>query len=163
MAPLLLLVITALMITGCVSVETGLSPGQKAPDFELYDLDGNVHKLSDYKGDPVVVNFWATWCGYCRAQMPYLDEIQKEWKEKGLVVLAIDVNESKSRVVEYIESSGYTMTVLLDSASTVSRRFGVTGYPTNYFIDEDGIIQSRIPGAFRDKESMEEFVKKLYE
>ena len=153
-----------IVVAGCAGGSTSdLSIGSKAPDFELYDLDGKIHKLSDYKGQPVVLNFWATWCGYCRVEMPYFEEIYNEWEDDNLVLFAINVGESSSLARSFMDYYGYTILVLLDSAKTVNRKYAISGYPTTYFIDEDGIIQDRVPGAFPDMETLEKYVLKLFQ
>ncbi|UCC16166.1 MAG: redoxin domain-containing protein [Dehalococcoidales bacterium] len=165
LAALVFIVIAALVIfTGCMGESTSdLSIGSKSPDFELYDLEGNIHKLSDYKGTPVLLNFWATWCGPCRSEMPHLEEIYGEWKDKDLTFFAINVGESSVDVISFMDYFGFSMPVLLDSAKTVSRKYGVSGIPTTYFIDEDGIIQSRVAGAFPDRERIEKYVTRLFQ
>ena len=162
--PVLLLVSVLIVYAGCAGGSTSdLSIGSKAPDFELYDLDGDVHKLSDYKGTPVFLNFWATWCGPCRSEMPHLEEVNEEWKDQGLTFFAVNIGESSTDVVSFLDYYGFNMPVLLDSAKTVSRKYGVSGIPTTYFIDEDGIIQNKVVGAFPDRESVENYVKQLFE
>lgn len=159
------LLISALIIfVGCAGENTSdLSIGSKAPDFELYDLEGNIHKLSDYEGTPVLLNFWATWCGPCRGEMPHLEEVYAEWKEKDLTFFAVNVGESSTDVTAFLDYYGFNMQVLLDSARTVSRKYGVSGIPTTYFIDEDGIIQNRVVGAFPDRETIEKYVTSLFQ
>jgi thiol-disulfide isomerase/thioredoxin len=162
--PVFILISVLIVIIGCDGGPTSdLSIGSKAPDFELYDLDGVVHKLSDYKGQPVVLNFWATWCGYCRVEMPYFEEVYNEWKDDDLILFAVNVGESSSLAQSFMDYYGYTIPVLLDSAKTVNRKYAVSGYPTTYFIDEDGIIQDRVPGAFPDMETLEKYVLKLFQ
>jgi thiol-disulfide isomerase/thioredoxin len=162
--PVLILISTLIIISGCAGEGTSsLSIGSKAPDFELYDLDGKIHKLSDYEGTPVLLNFWATWCGPCRSEMPYLEQVYAEWKEKGLTFFAVNVAESSTDVISFLDFYGLNMPVLLDSARTVSHKYGISGIPTTYFIDEDGIIQNRVVGAFPDRESIEKYVTKLFQ
>lgn len=162
--PVFVLLLVVLVFSGCAGeISSGLSPGSKAPDFELYDLEGNIHKLSDFKGTPVMLNFWATWCGPCRSEMPHLEDIYSEWKDKDLVFFAVNVGETSSDVREFMEYYGFTMPVLLDGAKTVSHKYGISGIPTTYFIDGDGIIQDRVVGAFPDTESIETYLTKLFQ
>ena len=86
------MLISALIVfAGCVGGSTSdLSIGSKAPDFELYDLEGTIHKLSDFKGTPVLLNFWATWCGPCRSEIPHLEGVYEEWKDKDLTFFAVN-------------------------------------------------------------------------
>ncbi|UCD09839.1 MAG: redoxin domain-containing protein [Dehalococcoidales bacterium] len=159
-----ILIFGLIVFTGCMGENTSdLSIGSKAPNFELYDLEGNIHKLSDYKGNPVLLNFWATWCGPCRSEMPLLEGVYEEWKDNDLTFFAVNVGESSADVTSFMDYFGFNMPVLLDNSKTVSRRYGVSGIPTTYFIDEDGIIQDRIVGAFPDRESVERYVVKLFQ
>ena len=160
----LMLFVVITVFTDCSGESTSdLSIGSKAPDFELYDLDGDVHKLSEYKGSPVFLNFWATWCGPCRGEMPHLEDVYEEWKDDGLTFFAVNIGESSTDVISFLDYFGFTMPVLLDSAKTVSRRYGVSGIPTTYFIDEDGIIQNKVVGAFPDRESVESYMVELFQ
>ena len=155
---------TFIVFTGCTGGSTtDLSIGSKAPDFELFDLEGKTHKLSDYKGTPILLNFWATWCGPCRSEMPHLEEVYEEWNIKGLTFFAVNVGESSTDVISFLDYFGFTMPVLLDGAKTVSRKYGVSGIPTTYFIDANGIIQNRVVGAFPDRQSIERYVTKLFQ
>ncbi len=155
---------TSLIFTGCEEGGTAdLSIGSKAPDFELYDLEGKIHKLSEYKGAPILLNFWATWCGPCRSEMPHLEEVYEDWKDNDLIFFAVNVGESSTDVTAFLDYFGFTMPVLLDNTKTVSRKYGVSGIPTTYFIDEDGIIQNRVVGAFPDRQSIEKYVTKLFQ
>src|SRR4030042_463393 len=162
--PILVLIPVLIVVAGCSGGSTSdLSIGSKAPDFELYDLSGNVHKLSDYEGTPVLLNFWATWCGPCRSEMPHLEEVYEEWRDNDLTFFAVNVGESSTEVTSFLDYFGFNMPVLLDNARTVSHKYGVSGIPTTYFIDEDGIIQNRVVGAFPDRESIENYVMKLFQ
>ena len=161
---LLILLSTFIVFTGCTGGSTtDLSIGSKAPDFELYDLEGKLHKLNDYKGTPILLNFWATWCGPCRSEMPHLEEVYENWKDKDLIFFAVNVGESSTDVTAFLDYFGFNMPVLLDNAKTVSRKYGVSGIPTTYFIDEDGIIQNRVVGAFPDRQSIEKYVTNLFQ
>jgi len=157
-------VLFAVMIaaTACSDgTASGTGIGDKAPDFELKDMDGTQHSLSDQKGSPVLLNFWATWCGPCRSEMPHLEDISKEWKDDGLVFFAVNMAESAPGVQEYLDYFGFTMPVLLDTARTVATSYNIAAVPTTYFIDKDGIIQDKVVGAFPDKESIEKYLEKL--
>jgi thiol-disulfide isomerase/thioredoxin len=151
-----------LMVSGCLGGgDAGLKVGTVAPDFQLKDLEGNIYTLSDYEGSPIMLNFWATWCGPCREEMPYMEEVSQEWADEGLVFFAINLAESDSGVKAYLDSFGFTMPVLLDSARTVANKYNITGVPTTYFIDSDGIIQDKVIGAFPDKASIDSYLEDL--
>ena len=172
--PLIILVL-ALIVTGCqpsseppedtnpTASEKGTQIGNLAPDFELQDLDGKTISLSGLRGKPVLLNFWATWCSPCRYEMPYLQEIYDEWSEKELVVLAIDVGESSSQAKTFLQSYGFSFTVLLDTNGSVADKYGIRGIPTTFLIDKDGIIQGIKIGAFQSKEEIEAGIRMVIE
>ncbi len=121
--------------------------GEMAPDFTLPDLDGNQVSLLDLRGKIVFLNFWATWCPPCRAEMPEMEIIYQEYKDMGLAVIGIDIQESEDEVRSFIEEAGYSWTFLLDTTGKVTVMYQVSGIPTSYFIDEDGIIRAINIGA----------------
>ena len=149
------------LIAGC---STNPAPTQApvvgglAPDFQLQDLDGRAVSLSGFRGKPVILNFWATWCGPCRDEMPFIQEIfeNKEWSDKGLVILAVDIGESPSTVKEFLENYGLSFQVLLDIEQSVAKNYNIRGIPTTFFIDKDGIIQDMKIGAFSSKAEIEQ-------
>jgi thiol-disulfide isomerase/thioredoxin/outer membrane lipoprotein-sorting protein len=116
--------------------------GKQAEDFQLLDLKGNSHKLSDYKGKVLFLDFWATWCAPCRQTMPITEKIHNEFSEKGLVVLAINMAEKEETVKKYIDEFKYTFPTLLDSDGSVSGTFGIQAIPSFIIIDKDGKIFS---------------------
>lgn len=129
---------------GEATEEVVFASGKPAPDFTLKKLSGEEASLSDYRGKIVLVNFWATWCGYCDMEMPDLQRFDDE--NEDLVVLAVDVQEESSLVEDYIDKGGYTFDVVLDADGAVARTYLVTGFPTSYFIDPDGILIGGVPG-----------------
>ena len=134
-----------------------------APDFKLQSLDGQTVSLGDFRGKPVLLNFWATWCPPCRAEMPFLQEIyeDKEWSEKGLVILTIDIGENPSVVKEFMENYDLSFTVLLDTDQDVALEYNIRAIPTTFFIDKDGIIQDIKVGAFSSKTEIEKRLIKI--
>ena len=160
---LLILFAAVLLSTGCLAScgTKGAIEGDSAPNFKLKDLDGQTVSLSDLRGKPVLINFWATWCYWCSIEMPYLEQIYREWSDNGLVLLAINVGESASTVRRYIQSNNLSIPVLLDTRRVVDQKYNITGYPTTFFIDKDGIIQRKVVGAFSDKESIEQHLNKI--
>jgi thiol-disulfide isomerase/thioredoxin len=125
-------------------VTADIAKGELAPDFTLVNLDGKEVSLSDYKGKTVLVNFWATWCGFCDMEMPDLNKLDKE--NDDLVVLAVNVMEEKDIVQEYIDEGGYEFEVVLDSDGAITRNYLVSGFPTSYFIDKEGVLLGGVPG-----------------
>lgn len=123
-----------------------------APDFALTDLDGNKVSLSDFRGQYVYLNFWASWCSPCKSEMPDIEKMHKEFKEEGLVVLAVDMGEGRAAVEEFIGSNGYTFRVLLDPDQSAAEKYGVTAIPASYFIDRDGNIAEKRVGALSEEQ-----------
>lgn len=121
---------------------------QPAPDFELRSLDGGTVRLSEFRGQTVILNFWATWCPPCRTEMPEFDAAYREYQAAGggLVVLAVDdlATDSEAEVRDFIEELGVAFPVLFDtSTSEVAKRYGVVGRPSTFFIDPDGTLRAR--------------------
>lgn len=128
------------LATETTSSETA-STATPAPDFTVYDIDGNAHKLSDFRGKPVILNFWASWCGPCQMEMP---DIESAWQEYGEEIhfLIVDLTDGSQETVEkasaYINENGYTFPVYFDTAMEGAYAYGVTGIPVTYFIDAEG-------------------------
>ncbi|RHW31333.1 TlpA disulfide reductase family protein [Oceanobacillus profundus] len=129
------------------SNEVGIQKGELAPDFELYTLDGEKVKLSDYKGQRVMLNFWATWCPPCRAEMP---DMQKFQNNKDVQVLAVNLSETESNpdnIQKFVDELNLSLTIPLDNEALVSDEYEVMAYPTTYMIDSNGRIQFVMMGA----------------
>jgi len=139
---------------------TGIANGVKAPEFELKTLDGKMVKLSDYKGKAVMINFWASWCGPCRAEMPTLQAVYKEFEAEGFVILAVNLNEPDLAVKSFQEKYGLTFPILMDKGDRVSKLYDIVPLPTSYFVDKNGVVQGKWTGEIK-KEQLRTFVKKL--
>lgn len=126
-----------------------------APDFEVLDEEGNKVKLSDYKGKPVVLNFWATWCHYCKVEMPDFDRAYANYPDvQFMMVNATDgVQETLETAKEYIEKEGYSFDVFYDVNMDAVSSYYVTGFPSTFFIDKNGNLIARGSGAL-DYESL---------
>lgn len=143
------------------SKQTGLdTSGEKAIDFTLKDLDGKKVALSDYKGKNVYLNFFATWCPPCRAEMPDIEKVYQKYKDKDFVVLAVDLGEDRNTVKSFIEKNKFNFKVLLDSDQTVGEQYSTTAIPVSIFIDKKGNIVAKKVGAMTSGE-MELNVKML--
>ncbi|MDR1869382.1 MAG: TlpA family protein disulfide reductase [Treponema sp.] len=116
-------------------------------DFTLPLSDGGKATLSSYKGKVVILNFWATWCPPCRAEMPSMETMYQHFNKQDLVMLAVDVGEDALIVKRFIHNGGYTFPVLLDSDKKVSSVYGINAIPTTYIIDREGMIVGRIIGS----------------
>ncbi len=124
-----------------LSVDAPVVETRAAPDFTAMSLDGRQVRLSDYRGRPVVLNAWATWCGPCRAEMPDLERLHQEYHGQGVIVLAVNIGEPKERVAGFVQDNGFTFPVLLDeTASVVARPYRISALPTTFFIDREGQI-----------------------
>ncbi len=121
--------------------------GTAAPDFELTSLDGKTVRLSDFRGRPVWVNFWASWCPPCRAETPDVQGAYAEKQGEGLVLLGISIGEGADAVRSYVQTAGITYTVLLDPDQAVAGRYRITGIPTHFFVDRDGVIRGMQSGG----------------
>lgn len=119
----------------------------KAMDFKLKDLNGKEVSLSDYKGKKVFLNFWATWCPPCKAEMPEMEMLYKETKNSDLVILAVNLDEEKDTVQKFINSNKYNFPVLLDTGNIVASQYEVVSIPTSFFIDKEGNIVDKHIGA----------------
>ena len=137
--------------------------GDAAPSLKLHDLKGAPHALEDYRGKPVLLNFWATWCVPCAAEMPLLNEMQKQYQGRVLFIAAsIDDEDMKSQVAAFIKKhQGEALTVMMGATLDSLDDFGVNqGMPGTVFLDSEGKIVDRITGALKRPE-LEQELRKL--
>jgi peroxiredoxin len=135
--------------------------GKPAPDFELTLIDGSVVRLGDFKGKPVWINFWASWCPPCRAENPDIQEVYNRHKDAdGLVLLAPAIGEGRGSVADYMERADLSYPVGTDSDTQIAADYRVLGIPTHIFIDRDGIIAEIRVGAMSEK-TMEKKIAKI--
>lgn len=119
-----------------------------APDFALENLDGDVIKLSDYKGKVVFLNFWATWCPPCRAEIPYFIELVEQYGEDGFVVLGVDLDPRDfSKVPAFVDQQGINYPVLYDTKRVSGMYGGIQSIPTTFVINRDGKVVEQIVGS----------------
>ena len=119
----------------------------KAPDFELNDLQGLRHRLSDYRGKVVLINFWASWCPECIGEMASLNALYAKYRGKGLVVLGISADRKKDPLMKVLEQTHVTYPVILDTTGGVFiRQYTVIGLPTTVVVDKKGLIAERVIG-----------------
>lgn len=137
-----------------------IKAGNKAIDFTLTDLDGKKVFLKDFKGKNVYLNFWAAWCPPCRGEMPEIEKVYQQYKDKDFVVLAVDLGEDKNTVKSFIQQNKYNFKVLLDSDQSVAAQYNITAIPVSYFIDKDGNVVTKRVGALSEEE-MQSYVKQL--
>jgi thiol-disulfide isomerase/thioredoxin len=120
-----------------------VEPSVASADFTLPDIDGEPHALSDYRGRVVMLNFWATWCPPCRREMPSMQRLYAKYRDRGLVVVAVNQWEDEELVSEFIRhlSLAPAFPILLDRENRVAETYGVQGLPTTYLLDRDGNIR----------------------
>lgn len=124
-----------------------LPPPQQAAAFSLVDLSGQTVSLRDFAGKSVVIlDFWATWCGPCKASLPALNEFRRTHLGKGVEVLSVNLGEPAATVNDFVTREGYALRVLLDSDSSVAGAYGVQGIPTLVVIDKDGNVRQKFVG-----------------
>lgn len=134
---------------GSAARGSGIPVGDVAPDFELKTITGETYKLSDLRGQAVMLNFWASWCSPCRAEMPTLQKAYEEYEAQGFVILAINLNESDIAIRGFQEKYGLTFPIVVDKDDRVSRMYDIVPLPTSYFIDREGIVQAKWTGEIR--------------
>lgn len=140
------------------NAEVGLKKGQMAPDFELETIEGEKVKLSDYKGEKVLVNFWATWCPPCRAEMPDMQQFHEDYDDA--VILAVNLAEtelSPTNVEEFLDEYGVTFDVLSDTDSRVATIYNASVLPTSYLINTKGEIHNIAQGALNYDQMVQAF------
>lgn len=123
--------------------------GQPAKDFNLPLLGGSNQRLHDLRGTPVVINFWATWCGPCREEMPLLDSFAEEYSGH-VVVLGINSGESESQVAAFVEEIQVDFPILLDEDEQVTDRYFVRNFPITFFVDAEGIVRAQHLGVLSE-------------
>ena len=150
--------------TGGQAQEDAESPVVPAPDFTLTDQFGNSHTLSDYEGQTVFLNFWATWCGPCKMEMPDIQALYEEWGENAgdLVVLGVagpDIGQEGSAedIAAFLEENGYTYPVVMDDTGALFYQYGISAYPTTFMIDTAGNVFGYVQGAI-SREIMDDIV-----
>ena len=121
-----------------------------APDFTVYDLEGNAHTLSEFQGKPVILNFWASWCGPCVSEMPEFQEFYEKYGEDIHFVL-VNLTDGQQETVEtaskFVSGQGYTFPVYFDTDIDASMKYGVSAVPVSYFLDAEGCFVAWAQGA----------------
>ena len=145
--------------------ESGEIPVVPAPDFTLTDQYGETHTLSDYQGQTVFLNFWATWCGPCKMEMPDIQALYEAWDENAgdLVVLGvagpgIGQEGSAEDIAAFLEENGYTYPVVMDDTGALFYQYGISAYPTTFMIDTEGNVFGYVQGAV-SREVMDDIVE----
>jgi peroxiredoxin len=129
--------------------------GTRAPDFKLTSLDGPDISLSSQRGNVVILNFWATWCGPCRAEMPTLEKVGQTYRDRGLRVIGVDVQESPDKVRDFLPEVGVTFPIVFDSDTALARRYRAGGLPASFIIDREGTVREIKLGAYTEETLIE--------
>jgi thiol-disulfide isomerase/thioredoxin len=160
-----IILIAGVMWTVASRVTTAQATRDRArratPDFSLDTLDGGKFKLSDQMGKPVIVNFWATWCPPCRAELPAFEEVYRNNRAKGLIVVGVDVAESSDVVAKYVAETGLTFPIALDVGGEATELYRIQGMPTTFFVGRDGRIHDMVIGGPLTKAAIESKVAEL--
>ncbi len=136
-------------------MEVGVNIGDKAPDFTLETLYGQEISLSELQGKKVLLNFWASWCGPCRSEMPDLEKLHKV--HENIEILAVNIKEEKGKVLNYVIASNYSFPIALDRSGKIANKYLVRGIPVSYFLNEKGKIIAKHTGAL-NYDKMKEFL-----
>jgi peroxiredoxin len=162
-----LLAVIVLVIARVVHADQTLTPvpgNIPAPDFSLQDTDGNLHRLSEYRGRPVIINFWATWCPPCREEIPSMNRAWHVLREEGVAMLAINVGEDEDTIFVFTADYPADFPLLLDRSGDIIGQWPVKGLPTTYVIAPDGSIAYRaIGGREWDDDDLLDVIRKLKE
>ena len=134
--------------------------GKKAPDFELVDLNGEKHRLSDYEGQGVFLNFWGTFCKPCEKEFPYIDNQYKQFKDQGVQVLAVDVGETEFAVNQFVKRHQLTFPVVIDKSEDVQTAYGINPLPITFLIDKEGTVIKSHTGQLTE-EMVHNFMKQI--
>ena len=140
-----------------------LKPGSEAPSFVLADLQGETHSLESYRGKPLVLNFWGTFCPPCRNEMPALQAEYDKWKDQGLQLVGINLSEDRITVQRFASGVGAYFPILLDRNKKTEKLYGLKEYPTTYFISADGVIRDVVVGGPMSEEDIDSRIRKLFQ
>lgn len=135
-----LLVVVPGIFAGSSFASSGLA-GQEAPDFALKSASGSNLRLSEYRGDVVMINFWATWCGPCRQEMPLLNDLYARYNRVGFSLLGVNIDDDSGRALEMAEELGVSFPVLFDDRKEVSRLYQVEAMPVTVLVDREGKVR----------------------
>jgi peroxiredoxin len=134
--------------------------GKIAPDFVLTDMQGKKHRLSDYKGQGVFLNFWGTWCKPCQTEMPYINNQYHQYKDNGVQVLSVDINESNLAVNQFAERFGLDFPIMIDKDKQVMNAYNIDPLPATFLIDKTGKVVKYYTGQL-DEDTIRDFMEKI--
>ena len=120
--------------------------GEPAPDFALQNLEGRVVRLSDFRGQTVLLNFWATWCAPCRQEFPEFVSAYERNKDGGLVIIGVNIKENLASIRKFVDDFGAKFPIVVDADGSVSSQYRIQGLPVSWFIDKEGVLRSQVIG-----------------
>ena len=129
-----------------------LGVGDEAPDFTLVDLNGKEHRLSDYKGQGVFLNFWGTWCKPCAKEMPAMDRQYEVYKDQGVHVLAVNIAQSNFEVERFAKQYGLDFPIVIDKTKSVMEAYNIDPLPTTLLINSEGKIEQIVRGEMTEQD-----------
>jgi peroxiredoxin len=133
--------LAAIVLTSALAASAGATTPQAAPDFALPARDGGDVRLSELKGQVVMINFWATWCGPCRQEMPLLQQLHAKYEPLGFTLLGVNVENDSVAAQSWLKAVPVTFPILFDRSNEVAGRFGVEGMPSTVFVDRAGNVR----------------------
>lgn len=145
------------------NLKEGLEKGNIAPDFELNTLDGSSFKLSDFRGKKIILNFWASWCPPCQAEMPHMQDFYEDKKNEDIVIIAVNLTKmerNEQSIRAFANNLGITFPIPLDVDGEIGNKYHAFTIPTSYVIDTNGLIQNKIIGPM-SYEMMDNYTKKI--
>ena len=124
-----------------VHASASVNVSEQAPDFTLKSLDGQNLRLEEYRGQVVLINFWASWCGPCRQEMPILDQLHKRYEDTGFAVLGVNVEGEIAPAQKIVDKTNVTFPVLIDEGQSVSQMYDLEAMPSTVVVDRNGVIR----------------------
>ena len=153
-------ILFSVLLVGCSGKIESVQIGEQARDFSLPDQTGKFHSLAGNKGSVVLIRFWADWCPNCKEEMPRIDEVYRNLKNKGFVVLGVNVKQGEEAVAAFIKENRISFPTPMDKDAAVAKTYGVVGLPTTFIVDKDGNIREKVMGDMT-REDVEKLVKPL--
>lgn len=141
------LLLFPVIVAGCSQTKIEeIQIGEQAADFSLSDQTGRLHSLPMYKGNVILVRFWADWCPSCKEEMPKIDKVYKKLKDRGLVVLGVNVKQGEEAVALFVKNNRISFPTPMDKDAVVAKRYGVAGLPTTFIVDRKGNVTEKVMG-----------------
>jgi cytochrome c biogenesis protein CcmG, thiol:disulfide interchange protein DsbE len=160
----LAIVFALILFAGCGGAATSSARiGDKAPDFTLPGLEGGNVTLSSFSGKPVIINTWNVNCIECKKEMPFVQEVARQYAPQGLVVISVNTQDNRATTAEFLSKNGYSFTTVLDLKNDIYKKYNCpkTADPYTFFIGADGVIKSIKIGGFASKDELLTEVKKI--